>query len=337
MATTNQIDDNLSDSEEQSDAIYKFLEKKNQQRQEESKESILRIRVGSHLYGINRPESDEDFMSIWIPSTSQLIGLTQIKQQDTKENLKEEVKYPINLFFRHCLKNNPNMLEILFANEQNILSATEEGRMILENRNLFLSKKICKSRFFGYAQSQRKKLTYKRERIQRFMDALDRVKGWKAKGFEYSPERIEITSDLNERGKWAAYEKGSEINKLYDQLVAVLEEYGWRKDLIEKYGYDTKFAANLIRILSEGVELLSTHQLTFPLKSGALMRDIRDGKHKLDDVIKMSEDLEKQLLDTWSQSTLQEEPIYEEVEHLLISLTLDKWGLQYVREDERII
>ena len=56
--------------------------------------------------------------------------------------------------------------------------------------------------------------------------------------------------------------------------------HGQRPDLIEKYGYDTKFAMHYIRLLYECRELLQSHCLTLPRPQPELQHliDIRSGK-----------------------------------------------------------
>ena len=51
------------------------------------------------------------------------------------------------------MKGAPNVLEILFSNPENILYCDEKiGKMLLDNRDMFLSKRIYYS-FKGYAKN----------------------------------------------------------------------------------------------------------------------------------------------------------------------------------------
>ena len=36
---------------------------------------ILKIRAGSHLYGLNTPTSDEDFIGVYLSTPEELLGL----------------------------------------------------------------------------------------------------------------------------------------------------------------------------------------------------------------------------------------------------------------------
>lgn len=52
---------------------------------------ILLIRCGSHLYGTNTPESDEDFVGVFIPDTPYLLGLNTIEEVDNSIKGRDEV------------------------------------------------------------------------------------------------------------------------------------------------------------------------------------------------------------------------------------------------------
>jgi predicted nucleotidyltransferase len=58
-----------------------------------------------------------------------------------------------------------------------------------------------------------------------------------------------------------------------------------RPELVEAYGFDTKFAMHTIRILSEGLELLSTGRISFPSHEVELLREIRRGERTQEWVI----------------------------------------------------
>jgi uncharacterized protein len=53
---------------------------------------------------------------------------------------------------------------------------------------------------------------------------------------------------------------------------------GQRPDLIAEYGYDTKAAMHLIRVLNEGIELMQTSRITLPRPEKEHLVDIRRGK-----------------------------------------------------------
>jgi uncharacterized protein len=315
------------------ESTYGFFASRAAERYAASRENeILRVRVGSRMYGTARPDSDEDYYAVWMPTKEQMLGLGEVTQYDTKDVAEDgktvvEVKrYPFHLFIKHALKNNPNFLEALFADEANILFETEAGKRLREARNMFPSRRVCLNTFLGYAQSQRKKLTFKRERIAEFVKVFERVKKLKAEHVDKLPERITVNSEINEMKWWRIYEKGERVALVYENIVKTLEEYGWRRKLIEKFGWDTKFASHLIRILSEGFDLFHTGKITFPLKCRKEINEIRDGKWTMQEVLDASEQWEKRLKDEYDKSDLQMESDYAEIDKLLVNTMDDYWA-----------
>jgi predicted nucleotidyltransferase len=70
-----------------------------------------------------------------------------------------------------------------------------------------------------------------------------------------------------------------------------------RPELIEKYGFDTKYAMHMVRLGVQGVELLETGRMTLPIAEPWLswLRDLRRGKHTQAEAIAAAADLEDRL------------------------------------------
>lgn len=98
-----------------------------------------------------------------------------------------------------------------------------------------------------------------------------------------------------------------------------------RNELIEKYGYDVKFASHLIRLLLECHQLLVEKRLTFPLSQNNLVRDIKLGKYDLDWVLDKAEEIEKLIDLAYTTSDLQYTANFEEIDKLQIMLLEKFW------------
>jgi hypothetical protein len=53
--------------------------------------------------------------------------------------------------------------------------------------------------------------------------------------------------------------------------------HGQRPELITRYGYDVKAASHMIRLMYEGIELLTTGQITYPRPEVDVLLEIRKG------------------------------------------------------------
>lgn len=138
-------------------------------------EQLLKIRVGSHAYGTNIETSDEDYIEVHACSLEELHGFNYREEVVfNKDHKSLELKKFLNLL----LKANPNILELLFADESNILFKHECLEPLFKNRQMFITKECFKT-FGNYAISQIKKATsldkkthWENNRIER-KDVLD--------------------------------------------------------------------------------------------------------------------------------------------------------------------
>lgn len=119
------------------------------------KHVILLGLTGSYSYGTNIETSDIDIRGITLNQKSDLIGLTQYEQY-VDENT-DTVIYAFNKIIPLLLSCNPNTIELLGLNPEHYLYLNDIGRMLLDNRKLFLSKRAINS-FGGYADAQLRRL-----------------------------------------------------------------------------------------------------------------------------------------------------------------------------------
>ena len=119
------------------------------------KRIILMGLGGSYAYGANNENSDIDFRGITLQSTSDLLGMTTFEQYEDAHT--DTVLYGFNKIVKLLLECNPNTIELLGLDENQYLIKTELGQQLLDNREMFLSKRAAKS-FGGYASAQLRRL-----------------------------------------------------------------------------------------------------------------------------------------------------------------------------------
>lgn len=109
------------------------------------------------------------------------------------------------------------------------------------------------------------------------------------------------------------------------KLIIKKENMTGRTELAEKFGYDTKFASHLVRLLMEALQILTEHMIQFPLPQNNLIRDIKIGKYTLEWVLKKSEEIESLVDLAYVKSDLQYTPNFEEINKLQITLLKSYW------------
>lgn len=283
--------------------------------------------AGSQLYGLNTPESDTDLRGVMLDPVDSLLGLTNFEQVEYKSfdnpiSEKYIVKsddiqiYGLRKFFKLLLENNPNIIELLFAQSfiSGISTAPSIWYKIEDNRNIFLSQKI-RHTFAGYAYSQ-----------------LHRIKNHK-RWIDHpplKPEPEDFGMILSEKGgtKWTdsnQYNKYQSLLKDYQSYLRWQRERNpKRKELETKFGYDTKHASHIYRLIFEAQELLQTEYLTLPLRKEyrETVIDIKEGRFDYETILNKSEKLIEELKTI--SSILPYSPDFKAAEQLLIDINKER-------------
>lgn len=113
---------------------------------------------GSHAYGTNTPTSDVDVKGFAIPPSEYYLGFSKnFEQAELKGKDPDGVIYELRKFFKLARDCNPNIIEVLHTDPEDWISVHPVGQKILDNKDIFLSKKAYYT-FFGYARAQLKRI-----------------------------------------------------------------------------------------------------------------------------------------------------------------------------------
>ena len=97
-----------------------------------------------------------------------------------------------------------------------------------------------------------------------------------------------------------------------------------RRERFEKFGYDCKNASHLIRLLKMGIEVLSTGEINVARHDAKLLREIKLGEWKLEQVEKEARRLGGLLDEALVRSKLPDKPDFAKAEKLLIEILKDE-------------
>lgn len=100
-----------------------------------------------------------------------------------------------------------------------------------------------------------------------------------------------------------------------------------RPELIALHGFDTKFAYHMVRLGIQGVEMLTTGRVTLPIAEPdrAWLRELREGKHTMQEALDRATALEAQLLELRDSSDLPPTPDYTQANAWLIGVYRREW------------
>lgn len=332
--------------------------------------------TGSHLYGTNTELSDRDERGVFIPSKEYFLGfLKHTKIYEYKNKKDDIVYYEFRNFLNLACQNNPNILEFLFVPENKLLSSSYTWTKIVENRDLFLSKK-AKYTFLGYSNSQFNRIknhrnwllnppkkkpersdfgllqnrsliskdqigafnellslymeeTYSKHPLKQQIEESDEIKDFRS--------IVQNLKTMNENTITAIktlipvddnFIEALIREKAYMQASREWMQYqSWKENrnparakLEEKYGYDTKHASHLVRLLNEGSELLLEKKITFPRPEAFMLLDIINGAFPYELLLEIVDGFEKTFESLYEESTLPHSPDVNKINELCIKL-----------------
>ncbi|MHB8569672.1 MAG: hypothetical protein ACYC97_05675, partial [Metallibacterium sp.] len=117
-----------------------------------------------------------------------------------------------------------------------------------------------------------------------------------------------------------SFQKGVQIKNILTKINERLAKVGNREQLLLKHGFDTKFSMHCVRLLSEGIELLETSNLEFPLRERDLLLQIRNGEFEVEKVIEIIESYENKTRILKDNNNLPKSPHFHEIEDLCIGM-----------------
>jgi predicted nucleotidyltransferase len=302
---------------------------------------ILEIRVGSHLFGTDTPDSDLDLVGIFMPSEEMVFGGERCEEvdlgfkakDDTGRNTAQAIDFKMHeyrKFVKLALQNNPNILHMLFINDENIRFIDGPdgfGQRLLSRAHLF-PHKGAHHRFVKYADSQRHKMRIKPQMYAALEDGL-RVLSM------FDDNHVLADVVINQslanaapfvdsgQGKHVQcgdlhFERGVFVKKAKKMIRDRLSRATNRAQLFTKHGYDTKFASNLIQLLMEGIELMVTGRISFPLAFRDDILAIKRGDYSADYIMEWADNLVELARASYEKTSLPSGPRTNEIQRFVI-------------------
>lgn len=126
---------------------------------------------GSQAYGTQTPTSDTDYAGVYLQSKEDILSSKYKEQINDDKN--DTVFYELRRFLELVCSNNPGMLELLNTPDDCILYKHHAFNLVLEKKDLFLTK-VCRDSFLGYGIAQIKKAKGQDKMMNWEMDKVER-------------------------------------------------------------------------------------------------------------------------------------------------------------------
>jgi hypothetical protein len=118
---------------------------------------ILHGVVGSTAYNLAREGSDVDTLGIMLAPTEDFFRFANVTETVvTKDPDPDCTVHELRKFVHLITKGNPTVIEALFMADY--LTLSEEGKLLVDNRDAFLSHRAVKGSYLGYVDGQVKRL-----------------------------------------------------------------------------------------------------------------------------------------------------------------------------------
>lgn len=293
---------------------------------------IFETRSGSRAYGLAREGSDEDLRGVIVGPARWYFGFRGGPEQ--LELSADHVWIELRKYVRLSAQGNPTLLEMLFTEEADHRRVTTQGRMLLDARDSFLSRRVEGS-FGGYALAQLKRI-----RTHRRWLLAPPTKEPQRADFGL-PDRATIPRD--QLGAIEALEERNDLDtaalspnfldaisreKRYRAARREWEQHrSWQRERNPKraaleaaHGYDTKHAMHLVRLMRMGVEILETARVVVRRPDRDELLAIRDGAWSYDELESRCETLRAQLAAAALRTQLPEAPDEDRLDALTVTI-----------------
>jgi hypothetical protein len=155
--------------------------------------------------------------------------------------------------------------------------------------------------------------------------------------FVWRPEHIYIRNEIGEQlqalapdiiSKRAGYRFLGYLDAQLGRMLGTKNGHKPnRPELIERFGYDTKYAMHATRLGLQGVELMRSGILHLPMLDAprGLCKGIRSGKFTFDESIQIIEQVRESLIQAIELTDLPDEPNEQKVEEFIMNAYLEHW------------
>ena len=312
-------------------------------------DNILFLTVGgSHAYGTNVEGSDIDIRGV--AGSPEILGFNHFEQ--AIDNQTDTVIYAVNKFVSLLVQGNPNIIELLGNDPELYVNMTPEGQMLLDNRTLFLTRRIAYS-YGGFANDQLRRLqmgllrngtspeAFKNKFEKRSLERS--IAGWgnagkHAGGVVIAPTKITDFAPLycDEEGKHPLLISGNlndypviSLKSLLKSLTTTIDQYEQpqhpkaQKDA----AHINKHAMHIVRLYYTAFDILEKGEIiTHRDKEREELLAIRNGKYLREDgsyapeFFEFVDALEKRFQDDVRKTSLPAKPDFGKIEELLVEI-----------------
>lgn len=295
---------------------------------------------GSIAYGTSNENSDIDIRGAVYMPESAVFGLTPLEQFEDRET--DTVLYGLNKLMKLLSECNPNTIEILGCKEY---FATADGKMIIDNSKIFLSRLAIKS-FGGYATAQLRRLknALARDRLSETeknkyicQTCNDVISGFEDRYRSFG-ENSSINFSSQEDGRIICNATINnmlvgEFQHMSSELVGVVRSYDFlaKRNRKKDDTHLDKHAMHLLRLYYMLTDILEKQEInTYRKNERELLLSVRNGKFRnsdgtyRDEFFELVDGLEARAKYAGENTDLPEKPDFKRIEEMTMEINRKK-------------
>ena len=262
--------------------------------------TIVNMAFGSHLYGLNTPNSDFDYKGIYLPTLESMIlgnygGTYKWSTGAAHEkNNAGDIDYEVislNKFLSHACDGETFVIDMLHCNEPLVTSPIWED--LVANRTMFYSKSL--KAYFGYVKKQAAKYGLKGTRLADIRQVIESLGNydpnitlreaeliytgeyakWVNVPSKREPDKVQMFFEVNSK----KYQESNKVGYVINELQKVWDSYGARAKLAEKNeGVDWKAISHALRGGYQARDIYKLGDYSYPLRETDFILDVKLGK-----------------------------------------------------------
>jgi hypothetical protein len=266
-------------------------------------QTVVDMVFGSHLYGLNHADSDEDFKGVLLPSAKQII-MQQADFHISKSTGPQDSKngagdidseyFSLNKFVRLACKGETVSIDMLHAPDDKINYTSEIWKELVSLRHMFYTKNM--KAYIGYVRKQAAKYGVKGSRIAVLREAIlaaDEIVGPNAAASKWILGEIVSYLPLGEHAELIEvdgeqifyqicgrkFQLSNSIGYVKQAMETILNSYGQRAKLAEKNeGIDWKAVSHALRAGYQARAIYSQGGFQYPLAETPFLMGVKMGR-----------------------------------------------------------
>lgn len=299
---------------------------------------------GSYAYGTNNEDSDIDIRGVAANSKRDLLGMTSFDH--LKDGKTDTTIYGFNRLIYHLLNCNPFCIEMLGCKPDAYAMVNDEGRLLLDNKDMFLSQRAA-SAMAAFAHQQLTRLQNciakdrmgQREKEEHILNACNSAMSHFHERYQELPEgSIQLYLDDTKKADFDTeifmditlkHYPLRDYKSMWADMNEIAKNYG-KLNQRNKKKDDThvgKHMMHLIRLYLMFCDILEKGEIiTYREKDHNLLMDIRNGKYLdskglvIHEFYDMLHELEKRVSYAKTNTVLPNQPDMNRIEELMMSV-----------------